>query len=553
MKKFVLKLVAIVSIIGVLMLVACSNNSEQVSDSNEDSNEQSEDNSSSKSGEKTMYLGMVNPPVHFNTINTSDVASSLLEGFMFDSFLDMDGPLNFVPKLADSFTTEDNQTFIIKINEKANWTDGTPVTADDVIFTLNLAANPKVETAIGGYISMLVGLDSNGKLPEGETEIPSLKKIDDKTLQFTTKTPVDPNMIKEQLGVQFMTLPKHIIEQIDPAQLTQDPFFQNPTVTNGAFKFIEYKKDAYAAYVANPDYYRGAPELDRLYVKLMPAPNLTAQLQTGDIHMNVASGVGKIPIQDYDTVRGFEHVRTKEEPTIGYQTMQFNTKTIKDPKVRQAIVYALDRQLLVNNLLKGSGEVVDGPYTSVSPYLNKNLEQFKHDPEKARQMLEEAGWDFDRTLRLVVPIGNKVREQSAPIIAQNLKQVGIKVEITNYDFPTIMQKGKAGEFDLLLIGFTFTLDPDVSRLYGPEAPFNFMSYENSKMNELLQNGKSEANQDTRREIYNELQKIWNEDMPIITLYSDYDFSGISKFVTHGEPKVFGMQADLQKWNISGAQ
>lgn len=504
-------------------------------------------------GGSTLFLGLVNPPILFNPINSADVASQFVEKFMFDSFLEMESPLHFVPKLADSFETTDNQTYTIRINKDAKWSDGKPVTAEDAAFTFQLIANPKVETTVGNYLAMFDGVGDNGKLKEGQTELASVKILDEKTIQFKTKAPVDPNMIKEQLGTKLMILPKHALEKIDPSALSQDPFMQKPTVTNGPFKFVQYKKDQYVEFVKNPDYYRGAPQVDKLFIKVMPAPNLVAQLQTGEVHMNVAGGIGKIPPQDFETVQKFENVRTKAEPTFGFQTLMFNTSAIQDPKVRQAIAYALDRQQIVDKLLKGYGEVVDGPYTSVSPYLDKSLEKFSYNPEKAKQLLKEAGWDFNRELQFVVPTGNKVREQSADILMQNLQAVGIKAKITTYDFPTVMQKAKAGDFDLMLMGYTFTLDPEVSSLYSSSGTYNFMKYKNDKVDQLLLQGKAEPNMEKRKAIYAQLQHIWNEDVPLISLYSDNDFAAISKKVTNGEPKVFGFHNHLEKWSVAGAQ
>lgn len=534
--------VSLTAIVLTLALSACSGKSSTTSS-----------NASSGSANKTMYLGMVNPPINFSTISSPDIASSFIEKFMFDSFLEMTGPQEFVPKLADSIETTDNQTFTIKLNQKAKWSDGKPVTAEDAAYTFNLIANPKVETTVGNYISVFEGLDDTGKLKEGQAEIPSVKIIDEHTVEFKTKSPVDPNMIKEQLGSKLMILPKHVLEKVAPGDLAKDPFFMKPTVTNGPYKFVQYKKDQYVEFKSNPDYYLGKPKTNSLFVKIMPAPNLVAQLQTGELHMNVAAGIGKIPAQDYETVEKFNNVKTKVEPTIGFQTMMFNTTKITDAKVRQALVYALDREKFVDKLLKGKGEIVDGPYTSVSPYLNKDLEKFTYNPEKAKQLLKDAGWDFNRTLQLVVPIGNKVREQSADIITQNLKDVGVKVKVTTYDFPTIMQKGKAGEFDLLLMGFTFNLDPEISTLYSKAGSYNFMRYNNQKSDELLLKGQSEANPEKRKEIYNELQAIWEKDVPIISLYSDYDFAAISKQVKFGEPKIFGFHNKLQDWSLIGAE
>jgi len=538
MKKFK-TIFSMFSIVILLLLSACAGANNTAS-------------TSGGSKENTMYLGLVNAPVSFNPINSSDIAAAWLEKFMFDTFLEMTAPLEFTPKLAESFETEDNQTFTIKINKDANWSDGTPVTSADVAFTLNLVANPKTETAVGAYLTQLDGLTVNGKLPDGVTEIPSLTIVDDKTIQFKTKEPVDPNMVKEQLGSKFMILPEHILKDVAPENLQKDPFMMSPTVTNGPFKFVKYAKDQYIEYAKNDDYYLGEVELDKLFVKIMPAANLVAQLQTGEIHMNAAGGIGKIAVQDFETVEGFDNVTTKTEKTYGYQNMSFNMETMSDQKVRQAIAYAIDRQKIVDQLLKGEGEIIDGPYTSISPYLDKDLETYTYDPEKAKQLLEEAGWDFDKTIEFVVPIGNKVREQSANIIAENLKAVGLKLNTTTYDFPTIMSKAKAGDYDLMLIGFTNTIDPDLTTIYASSGSSNYTKYNNPKVDELLEKGKQEPDTEKRKQIYNELQAIWSEELPVFTLYSDYDFAAVSKDVAFGGPKIFGFHNELYKWSLTGA-
>lgn len=506
--------------------------------------------SSSQEKNKTMYIGIVNSPILFNPINSADIASQYVEGYMFDSLLDMPSPLEFTPKLADTFETMDNQTYIIKLNDKAKWSDGEPVTAEDAAFTLNLIANPKVETHIGTYLSSLEGLE-NGKLPEGETEIPSVKVIDHKTLQLKTKQPIDPNLIKEQLGVKLMILPKHVLENVDPSKLSQHPFMQKPNVTSGPFKFVQYKKDQYVEFEQNPDYYLGKPKLDRMFIKIMVGANVVSQLQTGEIDMNAA--LGKIPVQDYQTVEGFDHITTDIQPTIGFQMMVFNTDSIKEAKVRQAIAYAINRQSIVDDLLKGTGEIIDGPYTSLSPYLNKELKQYTYDPEKAKQLLNNSGWDVAKPIKLVVPTGNKVREQSADILTQNLKDIGLKVEVTTYDFPTSLQKARQGDFDLYLLGNAISIDPDVSAIYASTATWNLMKYNNPKVDELLEKGKSEADPEKRKAIYNELQEIWNKDLPVFTLYSDYNFTAISKDVTYGGVNLLDASIDYHKWDIGGDQ
>jgi peptide/nickel transport system substrate-binding protein len=551
MKVTFQKVFSVVAILSLLLLAACNGGASSPA-TNENPSSTTDQPASNTDGDPgTMFIGLVNPPTGFNPINSGDVAAMFIQKFFQDTLLEMDGPLNFVPRLAESFESTDGQHYTVKINKDAKWSDGTPVTSHDLAFTINTIANPKAETTQGANISMLAGLDASGKLPEGQTELSSVKIVDDKTLELTTGVPVDPNYMKEVFALNVLTLPKHILGDVPIEELAKHPYMQNPTVTSGAFKFVKYEKDQYVELEANKDYYQGAPELEKLFIKIMPAPNLVAQLQTGELDFNISKGIGKIAVQDYDTVSGFEHIETSIEPTIGFQTMMFNNAKL-NADVRKALSMAVDRQLLVDKLLKGYGEYIDGPYSSVSPFLDKSVGEIEFNPEKAKQMLEEAGFDFNTPLELVVPIGNKVREQSAPIIAQSLAQIGVKTEITNYDFPTIMQKGKAGDFDLLLIGFTLTLDPDVSGVYGSGQTYNFMGYNNPKMDELLLKGKQEADVSVRKGIYSEIQKIIIDDVPVLTLYSDHDFAGVNKRVEFGKPKTFGTHHNLQKWAVSGA-
>lgn len=547
MKYSIKKVFSIITILSLLFLAACSGDTATetkdpaVPATSADANTDSD----------SMFIGLVNPPTGFNPINSGDVAAMFIQKFFQDTLLEMDGPLNFVPRLAESFESEDGQHYTIKINKDANWTDGTPVTSADVAFSINTIAHPKSETSQGANISMLDGLEANGKLPEGETELSSIKIIDDKTLELTTTVPVDPNYMKEVFGLNVLTLPKHILGDVPIEELSTHPYMQNPSVSTGAYKFVKYEKDQYVELAANEDYYAGTPKTEKLFIKIMLAPNLVGQLQTGELDFNVSKGIGKIAVQDYDTVEGFDNVTTSIEPNIGFQTMYFNNNKF-DKEVRLALSMAIDRNLLVDKLLKGHGEVIDGPYTSLSPFLDKSVGELEYNPEKAKKMLEDAGFDFKTPLELVVPIGNKVREQSAPIIAQSLQQIGVQTNITNYDFPTIMSKGKAGEFDLLLIGFTLTLDPDVSNVYATESTYNFMNYSNPEMDKLLLQGKQEADVDKRKVIYSDVQKILLEEAPILTLYSDHDFAGINKRVEFGKPVSFGTHHNLQKWAVSGA-
>jgi len=556
MKKpnHLVRLLAILMVMAVL--AACSNNNNEPASS--PSGSQQASNSPSASGEstakaasdKTLYIGMSIPPVAFNPLANGDIASTYVQGFLFDPLLVMDGPLNFVPKLATSIESTDNQNYTIRLDAKAAWSDGTPLTADDLIFTLNRAADPQVQSVYGAYVSILEGVEATGKLPEGQSEIPSVKKVDDRTVTLKTKQPVDPNLVKEQIGSKILILPKHVLEGVAKDQLAQDPFMLKPTVTSGAFKFVKYEKDQYVQLAANEAYYQGAPKLGNVYIKILTVPNLVAQLQSGEIQMTSGGSPSKIPVQDYETIQNLSDVTSSVVPTLNFQTVILNQEKLKDVKLRQAIAYGIDRKYIVDELLAGTGEIINSPYTSLHPYSNPNVKAYDFDAAKSKELFEQAGWNFGDTLQLVVPTGNQIREQVANIIVENLRQVGVKVQISTFDFPTVMQKAKAGDYDLLLMGYTFTIDPDYTSLYGSNEPYNFMKYASEENDRLLLEGKNEADPTKRKEIYNRLQELWQEDLPLITLYSDPDFIPVSKKVLKGGPKVFGTFAELQNWDIA---
>lgn len=505
--------------------------------------------STAPASNKSISIGITNAPLMFNPIDFTDNTSNYITSVLFPPLVDWDESMKFIPMLADSIETKDNKTFVAKLNAKAKWTDGKPVTADDLLYTAQLIANPKVVSSYASGFALLEGLDDKGKLPEGAKEVAGVKKIDDHTVEFTAKTPVDITLFNEKIGKSLKTMPKHVLQDVDPEKFQQSAFVQKPNVSNGAFKFISYQKDQYVELEANKDYFKGSPKISKLFFKIMPAANIVAQLQSGEIHMNYP-GIGTISVQDFEKVKNMSNVRSIQGKPFNYQVMFFNTKTIPDNRVRQAIAYAINREMMVTNLLKGEGEIVDTPYTSIHPYANKNIKPYPYDPKKAQQLLQEAGWDFNKTLNLVVPSGVKTREQSADIIVENLKAIGVKAQITKFDLATVIQKARKGEFDITFVGYQIYADPDVSNYYksGLTAT-NFSSYSNPEMDKLLDQGIRETDPLKRRPIYDKVQELIEQDLPQMILYADYRLKAVSKKVKVGEPKDMGTLINVHEWDI----
>lgn len=501
---------------------------------------------------KVISIGMMNAPSGFNPLEWSDLAQNVCSAILFKPLVELDENLKHIPALADEIETKDNQHFVIKLNAKAKWTDGKPVTTDDVMFTLGLISNPKVAATVASNFNIIDGLNENGKNEAGGP-ISGVKKIDERTLEIKTKTPMDLTFFKEIIGTKLKTMPAHALKDVDPEKLYQHPFMQKPTVTNGPFKLVAYQKGQYVQFEANKEYFRGTPKLDELYFKIMPGPNITAQLQSGEIDMNDPS-LGLIPYEDSDKVKGMTNLVTDTGGMqSAIQTLMINLKTVPDVRVRTAISHAINRQMIVDSLLKGDGVAVELPYLPTSSFINKNLVPMTpYNPEKARQLLQEAGWDSSRVLNFDVPSGNKVREQVADIIVDNLNSVGIKAQIQKYDFVTSMAKAKKGEFDIYIIGLTvYPATPDdISNKLKTGMALNLSGYNNPEVEELLIKGKTTVDPAARQAIYDKIQEIFVRDMPCPSIYAQNNLKAVSKRVTVGKPRGIGMYNDLEKWDVT---
>jgi peptide/nickel transport system substrate-binding protein len=493
---------------------------------------------------KNVFIGIVNPPTSFNPINIKGTADQQVIAIMNDTLLGVDDTFNFVPRLAQSVETEDNKTFTVKLQENAKWSDGEPFTAKDVEFTLLMAANPAVTATIN--LSYIEGLNNVGKLEEGQTSVSGFHVIDDHTFEIATKNPVDLTFFNDNFSAAMRFLPQHVLKDVNPAELEKNEYMMNPTVTAGAFKFVKFAKDQYVEYAANPDYYLGAPKVDKIFVKIMPASNLVAQLQSGEIDMNMIR-TGLVPSEDYEKVSNLNNVTAKVGDYSSAQTVLINNGVITDPRVRQAFVLATNRQQLVDQLLKGNGEVYEGLMPTNHPYFNKDLVTRPYDPVKAKQLLQEAGWDFSMPINFVVPTGNKVREQASELMAANLKEVGLNIQIQKFDFPTAFQKVKDHDYDISVISLPYSVDPSlVYNGFRPGAPNDYANYADPSLGELLAKGIAEMDAEKRKQIYNEIQKKFYDETIAFTLMAENPMVVTSKAMKVGESK-FDMLLETHLW------
>ena len=501
------------------------------------------------SGEKIINVGVTNTIGSLNPLllNGGEI-NKYATGLMFLPLMELDADLNFEGMLADSITTEDNKNFIVHIDDAATWSDGTPVTADDVVYTALRLASPVIgNTAMMYYV--FEGVGDDGFVEEGAESIDGIQKVDDKTVQFTTKEEMPITTFENSYARYLLTLPKHVIKQYSEEELSTAEWFNHPDVVSGPFIVTDFDVDHYISYEANKDYWKGAPKIDKLNIKIVDGSQLYAGLQSGEIDITQQT-MSDIPQEDYESVEALDNVEVVYGSPVTNQSVFIQTKNVPDVKVRQAMLYAIDRQQILEELLNGHGEIVDGFLSSASPFYDDSLTPVSYDPEKAKTLLEEAGWDGSQTIRFYVNSGDSTFVNAASIIAAEWAAVGIKAEIQTVDFATLMSVAGTEDYDVLAVQYTYApVDPypDVAWLLGGEG--SWTGYSDDTLNETLTKSQLTSDPEETKELFSVVDKKVQEDVPMFSAYVISAQGAVSKRITGAAPSVYGFFNDVQNWDV----
>ena len=501
------------------------------------------------SGEKIINVGVTNTIGSLNPLllNGGEI-NKYATGLMFLPLMELDADLNFEGMLADSITTEDNKNFIVHIDDAATWSDGTPVTADDVVYTALRLASPVIgNTAMMYYV--FEGVGDDGFVEEGAESIDGIQKVDDKTVQFTTKEEMPITTFENSYARYLLTLPKHVIKQYSEEELSTAEWFNHPDVVSGPFIVTDFDVDHYISYEANKDYWKGAPKIDKLNIKIVDGSQLYAGLQSGEIDITQQT-MSDIPQEDYESVEALDNVDVVYGSPVTNQSVFIQTKNVPDVKVRQAMLYAIDRQQILEELLNGHGEIVDGFLSSASPFYDDSLTPVSYDPEKAKALLEEAGWDGSQTIRFYVNSGDSTFVNAASIIAAEWAAVGIKAEIQTVDFATLMSVAGTEDYDVLAVQYTYApVDPypDVAWLLGGEE--SWTGYSDDTLNDALTKSQLTSDPEETKELFSVVDKKVQEDVPMFSAYVISAQGAVSKRITGAAPSVYGFFNDVQNWDV----
>jgi peptide/nickel transport system substrate-binding protein len=476
-----------------------------------------------------------------NPFVAGDVPSVRAYGFLFPNIYQADKNLNITPDLADGMPSisSDRKVWTVKLRKDAKWSDGSPITADDVVMTVNMQNNPN--------------LDTDAAFDWGELD--KVEKVDANTVKFTLKDVFAPFLANNLLT---FVAPASVYGKIDPAKQRTDPVSLNPTVSGGPYKFDKRVAGSEIDYVANTNYYLGRPHYDKAIAKVITdATAATNALINGDVAWHPALGEGGSGA--VTKAKAASGVQVHDYADLGYIDMRLNTRKghlFDDVKTRQAMAYALDKPSIVQAATEGRGQVLWGDIVPASwAYDASSVVTYTQDLAKAKSLMQEAGWtipaDGSAATRagkkfvgkIRVRAGKPQRIKAAQIISDQLKQIGMQLTPDPTDFKVFYKPIQAGDFDVAIAGFGLTVDPDDfttfhSSQLQPEhkSGNNWTGYSNPQLDSLIDQERATIKatdaetKAARKQIFNQMEKIISGDIVTYMLWADKSAMGWSSNV-----------------------
>ena len=428
-----------------------------------------------------------------------------------------------LPRAASSWeSAEDGYAILFHLDEKAAFHDGTPVTAQHWVDTIALVTNPECQILGRGTFACLTGTDEEGAAVAGETL--GVQAVDDYTLKLTFKNPVVPEEFLVDKNREIYVLPTHLLQDIAPADLVNDDFWLNP-VGSGPCKFVSEISGSSLVLESNPDYQLGAPGFDTLTITVMDKSNLLTALIAGDLDYYTFGG----SISEEDRPVAEEAGFTVQEGTVPstFYELMLNNETLSSAALRQAVAAALDKELLCQQSTGSLGTITDSSILPGTDYAGPAA-QSSYDPDKAKQLLAEAGYD-GQTYTLAC---TSQRASLAALVQQNLEAVGLKVEIETVDSATMFAGMNDGTYDMGLASHTPTSLPlwfTGARLTPQNNIFRVADLSNYTT--LLNAINQETNQAARVALVDEFEAYLKEEMPFVPLWFGNALHVQSKTVT----------------------
>ena len=436
-------------------------------------------------------------PVTFDPRIGTDENSQRVHQLVYSQLMTIDDELRVAPGLAARLDNPDPLTYIAHLRSGVKFHDGHELTARDVVYTFGSFLDPDfVSARKGGYAT-----------------VKSVRALDDYTVEFKLKEP-------------FGSFPINLVMQVVPDGAGDS--LRTFPIGTGPYRFVRYVLDEQVELTAYEGYWDGLPQNAGVVLRIIPDETMrglelrkgTADLTVNDVSPDIAYQLQK------------DNLKIAQAQGVDYMYIGLNMRdpVLRDKRVRQAIAYAVDREAIVKYLRRDLAQPAVGVLSPVAWAFEPAVPQFPHDVQRAKQLLDEAGYpdpDGDGPLpRVRLSLKTSTDEfyrLQATVIQQNLRLAGIDADVRSYEFATFYADVLSGNVQMYTLQWVGVTDPDMlRRLYhskqAPPVGFNRNYYSNPEVDRLIDLATTALTDEDRRKYYSEVQKLVAEDVPYVSLW-----------------------------------
>lgn len=487
--------------------------------------------------------------VRHNTLNEKYVLS-----YLHDPLLAWNDSLELIPGLAESWTEEDGgRRFVFQIDPRATFSDGEPVKASDVVFTLRKIVDPASQSA--QYAGLFSGLD-----------LTSTRALDPRTVQVV----FTQSRASQIQAFNIPVLPEHVYEGRDFSSDELEMVGTGPYVVDRRVPGQEIRL------LRRDDYWRSKPFLEEIVFRVI-GDDATAwnAMRRGELDAMKISTDRWLEAKRSPAIKELMDFHVFYE--LEYSFIAWNNRhpALRDARVRNAMSMAFDRRSIISSIYQGTARIVTGPFTPDQPYYNPRVPAIEYDLERAAALLEEAGWsDTDGdgvrdkagkplSIELFLSAGSTFSQQSGQILQEALRQIGVDMKLSPLDRATFFSRIIQGDFEAALLSWGIDIDPDQFTVFHssqfPPAGQNFVHYSNPVVDQLILAGRIERDPGARVEIYQRLHEVLAEDQPYTWIVQESKkwavnrrirnvevAKGIGLFLWHPDSRIWWIPEELQR-------
>ncbi|MDD5399607.1 MAG: peptide-binding protein [Sulfurimonas sp.] len=480
----------------------------------------------------TLNLAISANPSRLNPILATDSSSSEITGFLFNGLVKYDKDLStIIGDLAKEFYFEDETTLLFKLHENIKWHDGKKFSAKDVVFTYEVLVSSKISSPYSANFRF----------------VKSVEAVDELTVRVKYKEPYFKALETWMMGI----LPRHILK--DEQNLMNSSFNTNPIGT-GAYKLHQLEHSKNIILVAFDDYFEGRAKIDKISFHVIADP-MTRFLML----KSSALDVGSIEPMQYEKQldKGFfNKFNIYENISQSYTYLGFNLRLekFKNPKIREALSLAINREELVKILFFNHAKVCTGPFLPGTKAFNEDVKVPLQNIKKAKELLKEAGYDENNpfTFEIATSNSSEIRPYAAQILQHQLKEAGIIVTLRVMEWQAFLNMVVfPRKFDSVLLGWGLSPTPDPYMFWHSQSDkkggFNLVGYYNPKIDKMIEESQSMIDNEKLSKSWREMFQVITDENPYLFLYIPNSITTVSKEIKNVEPSKGGIWHNYIKW------